>query len=56
MDLFRQNNSKEATALDFYEKIVVQNIKLRPKDKKMLHKISRSRIKRITQREIKDNQ
>lgn len=52
MDLFKQNNSREATAMDFYDNIVIQNTKLRSKDKKMLHKISRSRIKRITQREI----
>lgn len=53
MDLFKQNNSKEATSMDFYDTaIVVQNTKLRAKDKKMLHRLSRSRIKMITKREI----
>ena len=53
MDLFKQNNNDKATAYDFYDTaIVVQNTKLRGKEKKMLHKLSRSRIKRSTKKEI----
>lgn len=53
MDLFKQSNNDKATAYDFYDTaIVVQNTRLRNKEKKMLHKLSRSRIKRITKREI----
>lgn len=55
MDEFKLNYSMEATAMDFYDTaIVVQNTRLRNKDKKMLHKLSRSRIKRIDRNEIKE--
>ena len=53
MDLFKKTNNDKATAYDFYDtNIVVQNRRERPKDKKMLHRLSRSRIKRMTKREI----
>lgn len=53
MDLFKQNNNDKATAYDFYDTaIVAQNTRLRNKEKKMLHKLSRSRIKRLTKKEI----
>lgn len=43
----------KATAYDFYDTaIVVQNTRLRNKEKRILHKLSRSRIKRITKKEI----
>ena len=49
MDLFKKNNNNEATSMDFYDQnISKQNTKLRNKDKKMLHQLSRSRIKRET--------
>ncbi|XZN14434.1 hypothetical protein ACSW9O_15315 (plasmid) [Clostridium perfringens] len=54
MDKFKEKNTREATAMDFYDtNIVVQNTKLRAKDKKMLHKLSRSRIKQETNKEVK---
>ncbi len=53
MDLFKQNNNDKATAYDFYDTaIVVQNTRLRSRDKKMLHRLARSRIKRITLKEV----
>ena len=53
MDLFKQNNNDKATAYDFYDTaIVVQNTRLRNKEKKMLQRLSRSRIKRMTKKEI----
>ena len=53
MDLFKQNNNDKATAYDFYDTaIVVQNTRLRSEEKKMLHRLSRSRIKRMTTKEI----
>lgn len=54
MDLFKQNNNDKSTAYDFYDtNIVSQNKRLRAKEKKMLHKLSRARIKKITMKEIK---
>lgn len=53
MNLFKQENTNESTSMDFYVKnIIVQNTRLRAKEKKMLHKLSRSRIKRLTKNEI----
>lgn len=47
MDLFKKYNNNEATSIDFYDnQISRQNHRLRKKDKKMLHKLSRTRIKR----------
>lgn len=46
MDLFKRKNSREATSMDFYDKNVIQNTKIRGKDKRMLHKLARCRIKR----------
>lgn len=46
MDLFKQKYNDKATAYDFYEtNIVIQNTRTRRKDKKMLHKLARSRMK-----------
>lgn len=56
MDLFKVSNNDKATAYDFYDTaIVVQNTKLRAKEKKMLHRLSRSRIKKLTQKDIELN-
>ena len=53
MDLFKKTNNDKATAYDFYDtNIVVQNRRERPKDKKMLHRLSRARIKRMSKKEI----
>lgn len=54
MDLFKKNNVNESTSLDFYVKVVKQNTKERPKVKKMLHQISRARIKHQIKKEIKN--
>lgn len=56
MDLFKISNNDKATSYDFYDtNIVCQNTRERPKDKKMLHRISRARIKRMTKKEIDFN-
>lgn len=53
MDKFKKNNTKEVTALDFYDTCVCKgNRKVRKKDKRMLHKLARTRIKRETEKEI----
>lgn len=55
MDDFKRNNSIEATCMDFYDtNIVVQNTKLRGKDKQMLHQLSRSRIKQEDKKKVKE--
>ena len=46
MDFFKQLNNNKATSYDFYDtRISKGNTKLRNKDKRMLHKMSRSRLK-----------
>ena len=52
MDLFKKTNNDKATAYDFYDTNVVQNRRERPKDKKMLHRLSKARIKRMSKKEI----
>lgn len=53
MNLFKQANIQEATSMDFYVKnIVVQNTKLRGKEKKMLHKLARTRLKKQAKKEM----
>ena len=53
MDLFKQNNNDKVTAYDFYDTaIVVQNTRLKNKEKKILHRLSKSMIKRLTKKEI----
>lgn len=52
MDLFKQNNILKATSYDFYETNIVRKTKTRNKDKKMLHKLSRTRLKRILRGDI----
>lgn len=56
MDDFKKNNTIEATCMDFYDtRIVVQNTKLRAKDKRMLHQLSRSRIKREDRKKVEES-
>lgn len=46
MDLFKQNNNHEATSMDFYDSYVSKgDNRVRAKDKRMLHKIARRRLK-----------
>ena len=52
MDLFKKTNNDKATAYDFYDTNIVQNRRERPKDKKILHRLSRARIKRMSKKEI----
>lgn len=53
VDLFKQNNNNKATSLDFYATdVVIQNTRVRPKDKRMLHRLARSRIRRMTRKEF----
>lgn len=52
MDKFKQGNNNEATSMDFYDTNVSrQNTKLRNTDKRMLHKLSRIRLKRELEKE-----
>lgn len=55
MDLFKKNNVNESTALDFYAKCCsYSDNKARRKDKKMLHKIARTRLKVQTRKELSE--
>ena len=45
MDLFNRNNINECTKTDFLDTNVHKNSKDHAKDKKMLHKLARSRLK-----------
>lgn len=51
MDLFRKNNSNEATKLDHYDSRVCKRAKSHRKDEKMLRKLSRSRLKMLLKNE-----
>lgn len=54
MDLFKLNNNDKATAYDFYEtNIVIQNRRIRNKTKRILHKLSRARLRRNKDLEFK---
>lgn len=54
MDLFKENNIDKATSYDFFERrIYYKKPKIRKQEKKILHKLSRSRIKNLTIKEIK---
>lgn len=51
MDLFKKNNSDVAMAYDIYDKYVSYKSKTKAKDKKMLRKLSRSRLKQELKKE-----
>lgn len=54
MDLFKKSSVTNSTALDFYCKCCSYNDnKTRRKDKKMLHKLARARVKADTAKERK---
>lgn len=54
MDLFKENNINKATSYDFFERsICPKKAKIRKREKKILHKISRNKIKVLTMKEIK---
>lgn len=56
MDLFKKCNSYKATSYDFYDTHICKgNAKSRDRDKRMLHKLSRSRIKRLTLKEANES-
>ena len=46
IDSFKQSNNDKATSYGFYDKVVVQNTRTRSKDKRLLHKLARTRLKR----------
>ena len=54
MDKRKKKYSKEEMKLDFYDDMVLQNKKVKSKDKKKLHKISRSRMNEEIRKEIDD--
>lgn len=54
MDKYKKKFTKEATKLDFYDDVVLQNRKIRPKDKKMLHKMARSRMNEEIRKELEE--
>lgn len=45
MDLFRRNNSNEATKLDHYDSRICKRARSHRKDDKMLRKLARTRLK-----------
>lgn len=51
MDLFKKNNSDIAMAYDTYDKYVSYKSKTKAKDKKMLRKLSRNRLKQKLKKE-----
>lgn len=51
MDLFKKNNSDIAMIYDIYDKYVSYKPKTKAKDKKMLRKLSRSRLKQKLKKE-----
>ena len=51
MDLFKKNNSDIAMAYDIYDKYVSYKPRTKAKDKKMLRKLSRSRLKQEINKE-----
>lgn len=56
MDLFKSKNIIESTSIDFYDTHISKgNTRLRNKDKRRLHKLSRTRIKRDTLKESLEN-
>lgn len=53
MDLFHKNNIKECTKTDFLDTNIYKS-KDHAKEKKMLHKLSRSRLKQQLLKEFKN--
>ena len=51
LDLFNQNNIRECTKTDFLDTNIYKS-KDHSKEKKMLHKLSRSRLKRELKKDI----
>ena len=51
MDLFNKNNSNECTKMDFLDTNIHRDNKDHAKDKKMLHKLARSRLKQQLKKE-----
>ena len=51
MDLFNRNNINECTKMDFLDTNIHRDDKEHTKDKKMLHKLSRSRLKQQLKKE-----
>lgn len=51
MDLFKKNNSDIARTYDIYDKYVSYKPRTKAKDKKMLRKLSRSRLKQELNKE-----
>ena len=54
MDLFKMKNALKATSYDFYDKNICRKTRDRPRFKRMLHKLSRSRIKRQDKKELEE--
>lgn len=54
MDKYKKKFTKEATKLDFYDDMVLQNKRIRAKDKKKLHKIARSRLNQEIRKELEE--
>ena len=53
MDLFNKNNINECTKTDFLDTNVHKNSKEHAKEKKMLHKLARSRLKQQLKKEYR---
>lgn len=51
MDLFNRNNINECTKTDFLDTNIHKNSKDHTKEKKMLHKLARSRLKQQLKKE-----
>lgn len=51
MDIFKKANNCKATSYDFYD-TCVKKTRDRKRDKKMLHKLSRSRLKNDLIKEV----
>ena len=51
MDLFNRNNINECTKADFLDTNIHRNSKDHAKEKKMLHKLARSRLKQQLKKE-----
>lgn len=51
MDWFKEKNTREATALDLYCPYVCYDRKVKKKDKQMIRRLSRRRLRRELQEE-----
>ena len=54
MDAFKRSYGDIATAYDIYDKNVIYNNRVKSKDKKMMHRLGRSRLKSKLIRECKE--